>query len=87
LLDYPDGFVELNTDDAKQLGIRDGQKIRLCTAKASAVTTARVTPEVRSGTVFVPYFLHDLEKKILGAVGYGKDGSNLAPVRVEKEAA
>ncbi len=87
LLDYPDGFVELNTDDAKQLGILDGQRIRLCTTRASAVTTARVTPEVRSGTVFVPYFLHDLEKQILGAIGYGNNGSNLAPVRVEKEEA
>jgi predicted molibdopterin-dependent oxidoreductase YjgC len=84
LLDYPEGFVEVNTDDAKQLGIRDGQRIRLCAANASAVSTARVTPEVRSGTIFVPYFLHDLEKQILGAIG---DGSSLVPVRVEKEAA
>ena len=29
LLDYPEGFVEMNPDDAKQLGIRDGEKIRL----------------------------------------------------------
>jgi len=84
LLDYPEGFVELNTDDAKHLGVRDGQKIKLCTLKACASTTVRVTPEVRSGTIFVPYFLHDLEKKILGTIG---DGTNLVAVRVEKEAA
>lgn len=84
LLDYPDGFVEINTDDARHLGIRDGEKIRLRAARASAVSTARVTPEVRSGTIFVPYFLHEVEKRILGAIG---EGSNLVPVRVEKEAA
>jgi predicted molibdopterin-dependent oxidoreductase YjgC len=83
LLDYPDGFVEINTDDAKQLGIRDGERIRLSAASAVAVSTARVTTEVRSGTVFVPHFLHDVEKQFLGA---GSDG-NLVPVRVTKEAA
>ena len=35
LLDYPDGFVEINTDDAKRLGIRDGGRIRLSTAGGS----------------------------------------------------
>ena len=37
LLDYPDGFVEINIEDAKQLGIRDGEKIRLRAAAGSAV--------------------------------------------------
>lgn len=83
LLDYPDGFVEINTEDAKQLGIGDGAKVRLHVAGADAVSTARVTDEVRSGTVFVPYFLHDLEKHIRGATG---ESGRLMPVRVEKEA-
>jgi predicted molibdopterin-dependent oxidoreductase YjgC len=36
LLDYPNGFVEINTADAKALGIRDGEKIRLRSASGSA---------------------------------------------------
>ncbi len=84
MLDYPDGFVELNTDDAKQLGIRDGEHIRLRAANASSEATARVTAEVMSGTIFVPYFMREIEKEILGATG---DGRKLIPVRVEKEAA
>lgn len=84
MLDYPDGFVELNTDDAKQLGIRDGEHIRLRAANASSEATARVTAEVMSGTIFVPYFMREIEKEILGAAG---DGRKLVPVRVEKEAA
>jgi len=82
LLDYPDGFVEVSTDDAKQLGIRDGEKIRLRAATASAVSTARVTPEVRSGTIFVPYFVREVEEQILGA---GEEGT--VQVCVEKVAA
>ena len=84
MLDYPEGFVEVNSDDAKQLGIRDGAHICLRTANASSEATARVTGEVRSGTVFVPYFMRDVEKEILGGTG---DGRKLVPVRVEKGAA
>jgi predicted molibdopterin-dependent oxidoreductase YjgC len=83
-LDYPDGFVEINSEDAKGLGVRDGQKITLRTTAGSAEATARVTSEVRSGTVFVPYFLREVEKKILTGIG---DRSQLVPVRVERVAA
>ena len=84
LLDYPDGFVEINTEDARQLGIRDGDKIRLRSAGGSAVTAARVTPEVRSGTVVVPYFVSQVQQQIRGST---ENGVQLVPVRVEKEAA
>ena len=84
MLDYPDGFVELNPEDAKQLGIRDGEHIRLYAANASAEATARVTSEVRSGSIFVPHFMREVEREILGL---GGDGRRLVPVRVEKEAA
>ncbi len=80
LLDYPDGFVEINPDDAKVLGIRDGGKIRLRTQRGSLDSTARVTPEVRSGTAFVPYFLRQFNREMLDAAPDG----GLVPVRVEK---
>ena len=84
LLDYPEGFVELNPDDAKELGIRDGEKIRLQSAGGSAVTAARVTPEARSGAVFVPYFVRQVQQQIRGST---ENGVQLIPVRVAKEAA
>jgi len=83
LLDYPEGFVELNSDDAKELGVRDGEKIRLRAAGGAAVVTARVVPEVRRGTVFVPFFVRQVQRQIGGAAA----GGPLVPVRVEKEAA
>jgi len=84
LIDYPEGFVEINPDDAKRLGVRDGDKVRLHSEKGSSVSTARVTDEIREGTIFVPYFEHKLEKQILGST---RDGAALVPVRVEKEVA
>jgi predicted molibdopterin-dependent oxidoreductase YjgC len=84
LMDYPDGFVEVNTDDAKRLQIRDGQKIRLRAATGSAVSTARVTSEVRSGAIFVPYFVQQLRAQL---VREDANGNSLIAVRVERDAA
>jgi predicted molibdopterin-dependent oxidoreductase YjgC len=84
LLDYPEGFVEINTDDAKRLGLRDGERIRLRSATGSALTVARVTPEVRSGAVFVPYFVRQVQLQIRGTE---EAGALSVPVHIEKEAA
>lgn len=80
LLDYPEGFVEINADDAKALGIRDGGKVRLCGAHGSAVAAARVTHEVKSGTVFVPFFVSEVQKQIVAPAAEDP----LVPVRLEK---
>ncbi len=79
LLDYPHGFVEINVDDAKQIGIRHAERIRLVAATGSAISAARVTPEVARGTIFVPYFVRDVEEEILKDAEEGT-----VPVRVEK---
>jgi predicted molibdopterin-dependent oxidoreductase YjgC len=86
LLDYPSGFVEINQDDAARLGIRDGGKIRLGAASGSATTWARVTPEVKSGTIFVPFFVREVERQVLGA-GPAEAGLHSRPVYVRLERA
>ena len=83
MLDYPDGFVEVSTEDAEKLGIRDGERIRLRTPDGSSEAAARVTTEVRSGTVFVPHFMREVEREILGPSG---DGRRVLPVRLEEVA-
>lgn len=81
-LDYPEGFVEINDQDARQLGIRDGQRIRITAPTGSAATTARVTEEVMPRTVFVPYFMHHVQRHICSA---GSINNNLVAGRVEKD--
>lgn len=85
LLDYPEGFVEVNDEDARALGVRDGGRIRLVTAGGATETVARVTREVRRGTVFVPFFVREVERAILGrtAVEVGALDRPIC-VRVEK---
>jgi len=84
MLDYPEGFVELNPEDAKEFDVRDGEHIRLRTVDSWSLAPARVTDEVRRGTIFVPHFMREVERQILGVTG---DSRKLIPVRVEKEAA
>jgi predicted molibdopterin-dependent oxidoreductase YjgC len=66
LLDYPQGFVEIHPDDAKELKVRDGGKIRLVTPMGSVTTFARVTPEVKHKMIYVPYFLQQISLQLLG---------------------
>lgn len=85
LLDYPDGFVDVNTEDATRLGIRDGARVRLVGVTGSALTTARVTPEVKTGMIFVPYFLREVRDQLLGELARSPKGSRLpACVRLER---
>jgi predicted molibdopterin-dependent oxidoreductase YjgC len=83
LLDYPEGFVEINTDDATRFNIRDGEKIRLRTTRGTSTTAARVTREVLSGTVYVPYFVSQVMQQLQGVP---EKGVQLLPVRVERDA-
>jgi predicted molibdopterin-dependent oxidoreductase YjgC len=84
LLDYPDGFVEINDQDARKLEIRDGMPIRLVARTGEARTTARVTGEVRSGTIFVPFFVKKVMREILGQVPTEAFSRN-KPVHVRME--
>ena len=85
LMDYPEGFVDINVDDANKLGIKDGARIRLVSERGSAGTYARVTNEVKAGMVFVPYFLQDIALSVLGEAGIlDFSVSGQVYVRVEK---
>ncbi|GAA1107153.1 molybdopterin oxidoreductase family protein [Kribbella jejuensis] len=51
----PEVYAEVHPRVAAQLGIGDGRPVRLRTARGSMVLPARITPDVRPDTVFVPF--------------------------------
>jgi hypothetical protein len=63
LLDYPNGFVEINDEDARQLNIRDGQPSASLGQRHGRQHGAR-HPEVRSGAIFVPFFVREVERQL-----------------------
>ena len=85
LLDYPEGFVEINDEDARRMEVRDGTRIRLVAERGAAETAARVTSEVRVGTVSVPFFVGEVARQIVGElpIEVGTRGKPVY-VRVEK---
>jgi len=82
LLDYPEGFAGIHPDDAKKYGIHDGDRIRLRADSGSTVTLAALNHEIRSGTLFMPFFVKQVEHQILGPL---KSGVHLIRVCLEKE--
>jgi formate dehydrogenase major subunit len=55
VLDYevPTGFVQINNEDAKNLGIANGEKIRLKSRRGEVDTLAKVTDEVAPGVLYM----------------------------------
>jgi predicted molibdopterin-dependent oxidoreductase YjgC len=85
LLDYPDGFVEINDGDAAALKIRDGMKIHLISSAGMATTYAHVTDEIRQGTIYVPYYLQDIALQLVGpARTEYRAGYRTVNVKIEK---
>jgi len=65
LLDYPKGFAEINPEDARQLGIRDGNPIRITSPRGQMQIQAMVTEAVAPKMVFVPFYLREQASQLL----------------------
>jgi len=44
--DVPESYVQINTKDAKELGIKHGEKIKISSRRGETITMARVTDDV-----------------------------------------
>ncbi|MDG6257787.1 MAG: formate dehydrogenase subunit alpha [Methanomicrobiaceae archaeon] len=55
ILDYevPEGYVQINTEDANTLGIKNGEKIKLRSRRGESLPVARVTDEVAPGVLMM----------------------------------
>jgi assimilatory nitrate reductase catalytic subunit len=50
-----DAYVELHEDTAERMGIVDGERVKVSTARGEAWLSAKVTDAIRPDTVFVPF--------------------------------
>lgn len=53
-------FVEIHPQAAEKAGVKDGEKVRVISARGSFVARARVTENIEPGTVFAPFHWGDL---------------------------
>jgi len=53
---FPEAYVEISNEDAKKLGIQNGDNVQLETRRDKMVFKARVSDVCRPGLVFVPWY-------------------------------
>lgn len=51
----PEAFVEIHPDLAERFGITEGSKVRVVSRRGEIVVSARLTDDIRSDTIFVPF--------------------------------
>ncbi|HLZ45899.1 MAG TPA: formate dehydrogenase subunit alpha [Gemmatimonadales bacterium] len=61
----PTAIVEIHPADAKQLGVREGELVRLTSRRNSMVSAARISERVARGQVFVPFHFREAAANLL----------------------
>jgi formate dehydrogenase major subunit len=74
---FPDGFVEMNNEDADALGVRPGWRVKLTSAHGEAIVPIRPRTDLRRGALLAPCGFRDCLSNVLG-----EDG--VAAVNVER---
>jgi predicted molibdopterin-dependent oxidoreductase YjgC len=64
--DFPAGYVEMNPDDAQELQLRQGFRVKLESAHGEAVLQVRLSPRVGLRALAVPYHLRDKVRDLFG---------------------
>ena len=60
-----ENFVEMNRDDAEQLGVSDGGPVRVTTRRGSIVVKAHVGNKVRPGALWMPFHFVEASTNLL----------------------
>jgi formate dehydrogenase major subunit len=67
--DFPKGFVQINSSDAADLGVRRGQPVTITSMHGEAKLPAMVTDEVAPKTLMVPGYLRTMVAEVIGETG------------------
>ncbi len=63
--EVPTGWIEINTDDAKELGIKDNEMIKAITRRGEVKVPAKVTKDIMKGVMFMPFHFAECAANIL----------------------
>jgi formate dehydrogenase alpha subunit len=61
----PTGWIEINPEDAKALGISDKEMVRAVTRRGQVNVPARVTKNIKKGEMFMPFHFKECAANIL----------------------
>lgn len=81
-------FIEVNDRDAAELGIADGDRVKVSSRRGQVVTTARVSPKTSPGECWMPFHFRDAYANILTNAALDKIARapeyKVCAVRIEK---
>lgn len=61
----PDTFIQINPNDAKKIGVVNGDKVQVSSLRGTIETNVNVTDEVNENTFFMPFHFADGEPNFL----------------------
>ncbi len=61
----PESFIEINPITARNLGIKDGQKVNVSSRRGEICTTAKVTRTIKENVVFMPFHFSEGAANVL----------------------
>jgi formate dehydrogenase major subunit len=86
LLLYPQGYVAMSPQNAKELNVRDRFPVKIVSPYGSMEAMVQVTDKVKPNTAYVAYFVHDMVTKFFlehkDVLKRGEDST--IPVRIVK---
>jgi formate dehydrogenase major subunit len=59
------GYVEINEEDAKEFGIRDGELVSVSTRRGTIKAMAKVTRDIMKGEIFLPFHFSEAAANVL----------------------
>lgn len=60
----PTPYMEINTDSANQLGVNNGEYVRVISRRGDAVVMVQLTQRVPPDMVFIPFHYHDCVNRL-----------------------
>jgi formate dehydrogenase major subunit len=63
--EVPEGYVEINPEDAMRMHVRSGKTIALETRRGRITAVAKVTERVPQGSIFVPFHFSESSANVL----------------------
>jgi formate dehydrogenase major subunit len=84
----PEAFVGIHPDDARELGVEDGDRVRVTSPRGSIALRARIADREHKGAVFIPFHFREASANLLTTDALDPDGKipafKFCAVRVER---
>ncbi|HUV55660.1 MAG TPA: formate dehydrogenase subunit alpha, partial [Dehalococcoidales bacterium] len=63
--EFPESFIEINPDDAKKLGIKDKEPVKVSSRRGEIQVKSLVTDRIKPGIVFIPFHYAEAAANVL----------------------